>query len=681
MGNQFNSGGNVTMEKRPAPGWMSKGLRAVLNHEPVFFLRRRGGWFADADAVRDVSYGEESVRKLAAAGIDIYVVHGYKGFGLEFEKKEHWRLRKLREYCTRHGVRLGTYCQVATIVLATMRPDYPDSPNWIQRDAHGRPNYYGWQTYRNLPCFHSEGFREYYRGVIRYIAEDIGTDLFHFDNLIDQREPYACRCERCAAAFTEHLVSKYPDPAMAEERFGYADVGIIEPPVYHPECDPQDVPVVVDPVVQEWEEFRCLTMKGFLEEISDYVWSLNPEIGVEINSGSIPDMNRYRSCATYWPYLARHTDIIYNESSGQMPRVNANGVLGSNIRGYKMGWTLGVGVWGGGNYNDEAHVRKTIAERLAFSPDFYFTPYAFDTYADVYERWNRFHADNESLYHGKEQIRDVAALRSVYTHRADSLRSRLSALVAEQALIESGLPFCIGFDDLLDDLDGVRVLVLADQECLSDAQCERITRYVERGGGLVMTGDTSRYDEWRRVRFQWGLGALFGWRKRAMNEVAPSPGDGAYVRLAKQGPECARREVGAGRAVYIPTILPAELPAIERKLITQEHWALPENVSEFLDAILWASGGRVSARVHAPLHCCAEFTRDTRTGKRVFHVVNFNIGEGARQVRIEINENPPAALRLRSIEVEGESALRPVDRAAGVFEIPEVADYCVVFEP
>jgi len=668
------------MNSRPVPKWMRRGIRAVFNHEPVLFLRRGGGWFVEADALREVSFGEESVKQLAAAGIDLYVVHGYKGFGLELEKQEHDRLKRLRRYCTQHGVRLGTYCQVATICLETMQKDYPDSPNWIQKDAHGHPNFYNRQTYRNLPCYNNDDFKRYYKTVIKYLVEEIKTDLIHFDNLMDQKEPYACRCDRCRAAFSEHLTSKYKDEQTTVERFGFSDLRFIVPPVYHPEDDPASVPVVTDPVFHEWEEFRCLAVKRFIKEMSEYIVSLNPEVGVEVNSGSIPEMNRYRSCATYWPHLAPHVDIIYNESSGRMPRINPNGVLGTNIQGYKMGRTLGVGIWGGGNYESESDLEKTIAERLAFSPDYYFSPYAFDQYRDVYQRYARFYKDNQDFYHGKEQIRDIAVLRSVYTHRADSIESRLAVILAEQALIHSGMPFCIGFDDILENLDKVKVLFLPNVECLSREQCERICDYVKGGGGVVLTDETSRYDEWRRVRLEWGLSPLFNWEKESTGPVVPDIGS-VYTGLKGGARKAGKRGFGEGRAVYLPTILPAEMPDIPRKLILQNYWTLPENNDEILGSILWACDGQISIRMEAPKYCCAEFTRDRATGKRVIHIVNLDPKTNAKHVRLHFGKEPPDGLTARRPGVKNDVALGPIDNDVSCFAVPAVKDYCLVFEP
>ena len=46
------------------------------------------------------------------------------------------------------------------------------------------------------------------------------------------------------------------------------------------------------------------------------------------------------------------------------------------------------------------------------------------------------------------------------------------------------------------------VLVVANQLCLSDAQVAAIAAFAKRGGRLVVTGDSGRYDEWNAQRLE-----------------------------------------------------------------------------------------------------------------------------------------------------------------------------------
>jgi len=57
-------------------------------------------------------------------------------------------------------------------------------------------------------------------------------------------------------------------------------------------------------------------------------------------------------------------------------------------------------------------------------------------------------------------------------------------------------------DRLLDatHLDPLKTLILPNIAALSDAQCTQLRAFVQRGGGLVATYETSLYNEWGTQR-------------------------------------------------------------------------------------------------------------------------------------------------------------------------------------
>jgi hypothetical protein len=79
------------------------------------------------------------------------------------------------------------------------------------------------------------------------------------------------------------------------------------------------------------------------------------------------------------------------------------------------------------------------------------------------------------------------------------------------ALVEARIPFEMLPDSQLDParLQPFRVLALPNIANLSDAQCAQLKAFVEKGGGLVATHETSLNDEHGRRREDFGLAALF----------------------------------------------------------------------------------------------------------------------------------------------------------------------------
>ena len=99
-----------------------------------------------------------------------------------------------------------------------------------------------------------------------------------------------------------------------------------------------------------------------------------------------------------------------------------------------------------------------------------------------------------------------------------------------QALIEARIPFEMVHDRLLDParLGQFKTLVLPSIAALSDAQCRQLRDFVNGGGGLVATFETSLYDEWGAPRKEFGLAELFGVAYQGRIE---GPMQNSYLRL------------------------------------------------------------------------------------------------------------------------------------------------------
>jgi hypothetical protein len=106
------------------------------------------------------------------------------------------------------------------------------------------------------------------------------------------------------------------------------------------------------------------------------------------------------------------------------------------------------------------------------------------------------------------------------------------ALGYYQALIEARIPFEMVHDHLLDreHTDQFRTLILPNIAALSTGQCNQIREFVERGGSIVATYETSLYDEWGVQRKDFGLASLFGASFAGSKE---GPMQNSYLTLEK----------------------------------------------------------------------------------------------------------------------------------------------------
>src|SRR5262249_39416962 len=99
-----------------------------------------------------------------------------------------------------------------------------------------------------------------------------------------------------------------------------------------------------------------------------------------------------------------------------------------------------------------------------------------------------------------------------------------------QALVEARIPFEMVHDRLLDParLSHFKTLILPNIAALSDAQCGQLRAFVQEGGSIVATFETSLYDEWAAPRKDFGLADLLGVHARGQIE---GPMQNSYLRL------------------------------------------------------------------------------------------------------------------------------------------------------
>jgi hypothetical protein len=251
-------------------------------------------------------------------------------------------------------------------------------------------------------------------------------------------------------------------------------------------------------------------------------------------------------------------------------------------------------------------------------------------------------------------------------------------MLLEQALIQAKVPFDIVFDENLKDLAKYRVLALAGQECLSDGQMQLIRDWVKRGGGLVATGRTSLYTEWRQRRRDFGLQDLFRVNAPAW---AGAKGDEKTPDLTP-----VRNAVAQGRVSYIPVIRPAT-PKPAAAPMTSRYWALPLNWQEVISAVKWAAGDRLSYIVRAPATIAAEVVEQKEKQRLLVHLINYDAA------RTPVVRNIEVGLRLPERRAAGEITVLSPDEertqtvaatmkaGAAEFIVPQLKTYTVAVVP
>lgn len=155
-----------------------------------------------------------------------------------------------------------------------------------------------------------------------------------------------------------------------------------------------------------------------------------------------------------------------------------------------------------------------------------------------------FHRDHEAYYDGLQSAAKVAIISSLRSEerygRSEGIEKVQNARRgAYRALVEGHIPFDILPDTKLTAaaaagrLDRYEVLVLPNVATLDDEECAVLDRYVENGGGLVATFDTSAFDAEGRARRGLGLKCLGAQRIVARRE-GPHAMRSAYLRVDRR---------------------------------------------------------------------------------------------------------------------------------------------------
>ncbi|MFC1614543.1 beta-galactosidase trimerization domain-containing protein [Gemmatimonadota bacterium] len=644
-------------------GWLDKGL--ILNgpsHEAYIFRVRRGGsgvrtdewqyWLKEHDENTVLDYRDE--------GVEVFHSHGYKGFGFEAEKDEMAMLKDLSKLVHKHGMKLDTYCQVMTLVPETFFAEEPRAENWVQRDHLGTPILltYGYQhSYRYKPNLAHPEYRKYYKEkIIKTLVDECKTDLLHLDNFDCNEEPESDHSPVTVKAFRDYLRKKYNREQMLE-RFGHTNIHLIDPPLWNQTHNPRNIKVIRDPVQQEWIDFRCWVMADFLKDVSDYARSLNPEVALDVNPHGLFGRNRAFNVALWHPWFMKYTEIIWSEEINHAD-YNDMGVMISKIRTYKLGRALDNYIL---TYKGSA---RMLAEGLAFNQTL---GNIGSTRNSLNKRYYDFYQANRELYNGTRNREDAALLRSYHTMAYDNHRAELEMSMFEQAMIQEHVPFDIVFDEQMDDLSRYKVLVLVGQNNLSEKNVERVKRFVDAGGGLVVTGSTSRYDKWGRRKPRPGLTEVMGIDETWFPGGGPEQPFSGKIKIT-----------GGGRMVYLPEIIPPDREQAANWRGSWDGdswegtWILPSNRRELAWAVRQAAGGSLSLEVDIPDWVAVEQVE--KEGLILIHLINYR--------QENVLNNLPVDVRIDAgKKVNSVSLISPDRNGSSKLEYKTQGDRCRFIVP
>lgn len=390
------------------------------------------------------------------------------------------------------------------VVLARMdsnRADeafYHEHPDWFCVDENGTPYRAG---PRYVACISGPYYREYLPTVLREIIERSQPEGITDNSWSGLPRQHICHCPYCRRDF--HAATGHRLPSRADW----------DDPAYRAWID--------------WSYHQRLTLWELNNEVTkaaggeDCLW-------LGMNGGD--PAGQARAFRDYRE-ICRRTPIIMLDSQARRGRTGfeANGDSAKLIHGL-LGWDALI------PESTAMYDADTPTFRVGSKPEAEARLWAVEGFAGGLAPWwhhigayhedrrqyrtsvplFQWHARNEKWLVDREPVATVGVVwsqRSIDFYGRDDATARSTQPYDGfvNALIRARIPYLpVHIDDVGRDGARFETLVVPNVGALSDAQCDALREHVRGGGGLVVTGESSRYDEWGDPRVDFGLSDIMG---------------------------------------------------------------------------------------------------------------------------------------------------------------------------
>jgi Hypothetical glycosyl hydrolase 6/Beta-galactosidase trimerisation domain len=359
-------------------------------------------------------------------------------------------------------------------------------PEWVAVDAQGQKARHMVMSDRWLTCALGPYNFEFMPKVLREIVTRYGIDAFFANRWSGH---IVCYCDSCKAEFKSAVGLDAP---LNSQQCGWAEFERWRRERLFKVWDVWDAAVhEVNPAV------CCLMNKGGVHESEMTQIGQRAEMVAADRQG--------RSAASVPPWMAGWNAKVFRSVMADKPVAGITSVGGDDAHRWKDSvqsaaelrlWTLECIANG---------IRPWVVKFCGTLYDRRWVPVVEDVY-----NW---HAKNQRFLIDRHNLARVAVVWSPQTSAAiGNDKTEASQMGVYHALVEARIPFDMVYDQLLDaeHLDRFKLLILPNVAALSDRQCEQLRQFVDGGGSVVATFETSLYDEAGKKRANFALADLFG---------------------------------------------------------------------------------------------------------------------------------------------------------------------------
>jgi hypothetical protein len=375
---------------------------------------------------------------------------------------------------------------------------YEAHPDWFAVDAEGKP-YKAGELF--ITCINSPYYNEHIPSILTEIAK-----LYHPEGFTDNSwsglgRDTICYCENCRKSFSGTTGREIPKVRNWNDS------------VYR-----QWIRWNYDRRLEIWDmNNRTTKIAGGM----DCIWS-------GMNSGSISGQSRsFRD----YKEICKRADIIMLDSQSRSDTggFQQNSDIGKLIHGL-LGWDKlipeSMAMYQAGRptfrlaSKPVPEARMWMIEGIAggIQPWWHYVGAShedrriYHTAGAIFQ-W---HKTNEKFMINRNPVASVGVVWSqpntdFYGRDESELLVDLPWRGITQALIRARIPYLPVNADHIDRYRGqLSLLILPNLGSVTDNQVADIKRFVETGGGLIATGESSLYSEWGDLRSDYALGDLFG---------------------------------------------------------------------------------------------------------------------------------------------------------------------------
>ena len=447
-------------------------------------------------------------------------------------------LMEVVEEAHKHGIKVIAYVNC----LWGGRELFEKHPDWAQRRVDGKPT--SWEpTHTSVAMCPNSPYREYFLRVVEEIAENYDIDGFYFDEPSFQSW---CNCVNCKRLFKEQFGEELPVKASWSDplwqtfiQWRYNCITDFKRALYEKSKEKKDLVVFFQhPFPLSFFSQKLILA---LAEVLEKAQALSVR---DVTSGLVAKMEDTAETVTryvletanwYIPKIygaelldvARFEDVIHMELyrrvvdrpiwwygvCARLGRSAGQGkpILILNMQGYYPFDLYSL---------PDSELRLATGEIVANNAQPLFAMY----YPDVADKrgWKTVAQCYKKLKECEEYLTELQSVKFaavLYSRKtinrfdSDAERARhVNSLMGIcKALLQEHILFDVITEKQLEDgLKEYKVLILPNVRCMNEREKQIVKSFVEKGGGLIASYETSLYNEGGGMQSELGLGEVFG---------------------------------------------------------------------------------------------------------------------------------------------------------------------------